>query len=166
MSKKFRRYFLKTKEVKTLADEASKLGIPLETLLKEKANVEVVEFDEAKVYLLNGEPLLAKIGEKLFPTLLFTEYLENAPKVVVDMGAVPHVCNGADIMVPGIKHFTGEFKSGDFVLIVDEKHGKHLAVGEALLDKDVATATKHGKVVRNVHFVGDKIWNAIKRIGS
>lgn len=166
MSEKFRRKFLKTKEVKTLVDEASKLGIALETLLKEKVKVEVVEFDETKVYLLNSKPLLAKVGEKLLPTLLFTEYLEKAPKVVVDMGAVPHVCNGADVMAPGIKHFIGEFKSGDFVLIVDEKHGKHLAVGEALLDKEVATATKHGKVVRNVHFVGDKVWNAIRRIGS
>jgi len=166
MSEKFRRYFLKTKEIKTLADEVSKLDIALETLLKEKVNVEVVEFDEAKVYLLNSKPLLAKVGEKLFPTLLFTEYVEKAPKVVVDMGAVPHVCNGADVMAPGIKHFIGEFKSGDFVLVVDEKHGKHLAVGEALLDREVAAATKHGKVVRNIHFVGDKVWNAIRRIGG
>ncbi|MEM3576988.1 MAG: RNA-binding protein [Candidatus Bathyarchaeia archaeon] len=166
MSEKFRRYFLKTKEIKTLSDEVAKLGIDLEKFLKEKAKVEVIEFNETKVYLLNGKPLLANVSEKLFPTLLFMEYLEKAPKVVVDMGAVPHVCNGADVMAPGIKQFMGDFRNGDLVLVVDEKHGKPLAVGEALLDKEVAAATRHGKIIRNVHFVGDKVWNAIKRAGS
>lgn len=166
MPEKIRRYFLKTRDVKTLSDEAARLRIDFETLLKGKANIEVIESDEAKVYIVNGKPLLAKVGEKLFPTLLFMEHLEKAPKVVVDMGAVPHVCNGADVMAPGIKQFMGEFKSGDLVLVVDEKHGKPLAIGEALLDKEVAAATRHGKIVKNIHFVGDKVWNVIKRAGG
>ncbi|MEM3627831.1 MAG: DUF1947 domain-containing protein [Candidatus Bathyarchaeia archaeon] len=166
MSEKFRRHFLKTKEARTLLDEASKLGIDLEKLLKGKANVEVMEFDEAKVYLLNGKPLLARVGEKLFPTLLSTEYLEKIAKVVVDMGAVPHICNGADVMAPGIKHFIGDFRNGDLVLVVDEKYGKPLAIGEALFDKADAGTVKHGKVIKNVHFVGDEVWNAIKKAGG
>ncbi|MEM3356656.1 MAG: DUF1947 domain-containing protein [Candidatus Bathyarchaeia archaeon] len=157
------RYFLKAKDAKTLLTDASKrLGFNLEQILEKKANVEVIEVDRAEIYLLNGKSALAKVGEKIFPTLVFTEYLNVAPKVVVDMGAIPHVCNGADVMAPGIKRFIGEFKSGDFVLVVDEKYGKPLAVGEALFDKSEATKIRQGKVVKNVHFVGDKVWGIIK----
>jgi PUA domain protein len=167
MSERFRRYFLKTKDAKALISDASKrLGINLEQMLKGKVDAEVIEVDGAEVYLFNGKALLAKVDGNLFPTLAFTEYLNLAPKVVVDMGAVPHVCNGADVMAPGIKCFIGEFKSGNFVLVVDEKYGKQLAVGEILSDKTDIVKIKHGKVVKNVHFVGDKIWNIIKKIES
>jgi predicted ribosome-associated RNA-binding protein Tma20 len=49
---------------------------------------------------------------------------------------------------------------------VDEKHGKPIAIGEILYDKDAAKKVTHGVVVRNVHFVGDKIWNFIKTLES
>ncbi|MGB9740290.1 MAG: DUF1947 domain-containing protein [Candidatus Bathyarchaeia archaeon] len=165
MSAKFRRHFLKAKDLRTLINDASKkLKINLEQTLKGKLNAEVIEADGAEVYLLNGKALLAKVDGNLFPTLTFTEYLNSAPKVVVDMGAVPHVCNGADIMAPGIKNFIGEFKGGDFVLVVDEKYGKPLAVGEILFDAERVAEIKHGRVVKNVHFVGDEVWSVIKRV--
>jgi PUA domain protein len=165
MSAKFRRYFLKAKDLRMLIRDASKrLGINLEQILKGRLSAEVIEDDGVEVYLLNGKALLAKLNGNLFPTLVFTEYLNSTPKVVVDMGAVPHVCNGADIMAPGIKHFMGEFKSGDFILVVDEKYGKPLAVGEILFDAESVAEIKHGRVVKNIHFVGDKVWSIIKRV--
>jgi predicted RNA-binding protein (TIGR00451 family) len=106
--------------------------------------------------------LLAKTGEDLFPTLIFNEYFALAPKAIVDMGAVPYVCKGANVMKPGIRRLDGEFKKGDFVFVVDERHGKPLAVGETLYDKGEAEKAVHGAVIRNVHFVGDKIWNFLK----
>ena len=80
------------------------------------------------------------------------------------MGAVPYVCNGADIMAPGIVRVEGEFGKGDLVLVVDEKHGKPLAVGESLDDSGSLRNTKQGAVVKSVHFVSDEIWNLSKTL--
>jgi len=167
MAKRFRRYFLKAKESKAFLNEVSeKLGISLEQIFKVKVNFELVETGFAEIFLINGRPLLAKAGKNFFPTLVFNEFFVLAPKVVVDMGAVPHICNGANVMAPGIVRFEGEFRIGDFVFVVDEKHGKPLAVGEILFDVNEAKKIKQGSVVKNIHFVGDEIWNFIKKSES
>ena len=80
------------------------------------------------------------------------------------MGAVPHVCKGADVMAPGIRRFSGEFQKGDLVLVTDEKHGKPIALGEALYGAEQAKNTKQGPVIKNVHYVGDKTWNLLRQI--
>jgi PUA-domain protein len=165
MSTKHRRYALKTKQAKHLLNEVSeRLKVNMEALFGSKANVEVVEADVGKLYLVNGKPLFFKVGEKLLPTLLFQDFASRSPKIVVDMGAVPYVCNGADVMAPGIVRVEGEFGKGDLVLVVDEKHGKPLAVGESLYDAEDAGNAKQGAVVKNVHFVSDKIWNFAKTL--
>jgi PUA-domain protein len=163
MSQRYRRYFLKTKEAKSLLIEVSeKLNVDPKRILKVKGNVELIETEFARIYIINGKPLLAEVEEKVFPTLIFDEFLASAPRVVVDMGAVSHVCNGANIMAPGIKRIEGEFGVGDFVLIVDEKHGKPIAIGETVYGVNEVARVKGGIVVKNVHFVGDRVWNLIK----
>jgi PUA domain protein len=163
MSQRYRRHFLKEKDAKAVLKEVyEKLNVNLEEIFKAKFNIEVIETEFAEILLINGKPLLAKIEGKVFPTLIFNEIFPMMPKVVVDMGAVPHVCNGANVMAPGIVAFDGEFRKGDCVLIIDERHRKPVAVGEILYDADMAKNVKHGVVVRNMHFVGDKVWNFIK----
>ena len=163
MPEKYRRYFLKEREAKALIREASeRLGLDLEQFFKSKVDLEVVETDFAEIFLLNREPLLARKEESIYPTLFFKRYFAIAPKVVVDMGAVPYVCKGANVMAPGIRRYEGEFKKEAFVFVVDEKHGKALGVGEALYDSEEARKVKQGAVIRIVHFVGDKTWNFIK----
>ncbi|MGC8895981.1 MAG: DUF1947 domain-containing protein [Candidatus Bathyarchaeia archaeon] len=165
MPEKYRRYFLKDKEAKLLLSKVSEtFGVSLKQILNFKGNVELVETEFAEIYLFNGKPILAKTGERIFPTLVFSDFLNSAAKVVVDMGAVPHVCNGADVMAPGIVRFEGQFGRGDFVIVVDEKYSKPLAVGEALLGIEEAEKAKQGVVVKNVHFTGDRIWNFIKKL--
>ena len=167
MPTKQRRYSLKAKQAKLILNEISeKLKIDAEALFGLKANVEVVEADVGKIYLVNGKPLFFKTGELLLPTLLFQDFTSQAPKIVVDMGAVPYVCNGADIMAPGIVRVDGEFDKGALVLVVDVKHGKLLAVGESLYDVETVRNTKQGAVVKNVHFVSDKIWNFAKALAD
>jgi PUA-domain protein len=165
MPTKQRRYPLKAKEAKQILDDASKkLHLDLENLFGVKANVEVVESDVGEIYLIEGKPLLYKAGEIVLPTLLFNEFTSKAPKIVVDMGAIPYVCKGATVMAPGIVRVEGEFTAGDLVLIVDMKHGKALAVGESLFDAETAKNTKKGPVVKTLHFVSDKIWDYIKTL--
>lgn len=165
MPEKFRRYFLKAKDAKALSEKASeKLKVNLEQIFKAKVNLELIQTEFAEIYLINGKPSLVRIGKNVFPTLVFNEFSASSPKVFIDMGAVPHVCNGANVMAPGIVRFEGEFREGDFVLVMDEKYGKPIAVGESIYDVDTAKKATHGTVVRNVHFVGDKIWNFIKQL--
>ena len=166
MPEKFRRHFLKTREAEVLLNKALEKLAALRQIVDARADVELIQTEFAEIYLINGKPILAKLGENAFPTLVFSEFLASSPKVFIDMGAVPHVCNGANVMAPGITRFVGEFKKGDFVLVADEKHGKPLAIGEVIYDGDVAKTVTEGVVVKNVHFVGDRIWNFLRQLGA
>ncbi len=165
MPTKQRRYPLKNKEAKqVLAEASANLKLDLETLFGGKAAVEVVESEVGQIYLIEGKPILFKADDKILPTLHFTEYIVGAPKIVVDMGAVPYVCKGATVMAPGIVHIEGDFGKGDLVLVVDVKFGKSLALGESLIDAETAKQTKKGPVVKTLHFVSDKIWDYTKTL--
>jgi len=163
MPTKQRRYPLKNKEAKQVLTEASaNLKLDLETLFGSKATVEIVESEVGQIYLIEGKPLLFKAENKILPTLYFTEYIAKAPKIVVDMGAVPYVCKGATVMAPGIVRIEGEFGKGGLVVVVDIKHRKALGLGEALMDAETARQTKKGPIVKTLHFVSDKIWDYTK----
>jgi len=154
---------LKSKEAKLILSEVSeRLKVDVNAFFGSKVNIEVVKADVGEIYLVGGKPLLFKVAAGVLPTLLFEDFALRAPKIVVDMGAVPYVCKGADVMAPGIVRVEGEFLKGDVVLVVDEKHGKSLALGESLYDSETARNTKQGAVVKNFHFVSDKIWNFAK----
>jgi PUA domain protein len=158
-----RRYPLKAKEAKQIIEQTNqtlKLGFDKD------ATVEVVESDVGEIYLIGGKPLLFKSGNRVLPTLLFNEFTSKAPKIIVDMGAIPYVCKGATVMAPGIVRYEGEFALGDLVLVVDMKHGKALAVGEVLMDSTTARTTKKGPIVKTLHFVSDKIWDYIKTLAD
>lgn len=163
MSERQRRHFLRAKEAKKVLETASqKLSADLGQIFGEKADIECVETDFAEIILVNGKPLLVKEDEAIYPTLVFEQYFALAPKVVVDMGAVPYVCKGANVMRPGIRRFEGTFQQGSLVFVVDEKHGKPLAIGEILYNSEEADKVSQGVVVRNIHFVGDRLWSFVK----
>lgn len=160
MPEKNPRYFLKDKEAKAVLNRASrKLKTDLKQILAGKPTLEVVKMGTADIFLLNGRPLLAEAKGNLCPTLVFAELLSVMPRVVVDMGAIPHICGGADVMAPGIKEFHGDFDEGDLVVVVDEKHCKAVAIGEALFNREKALEVNQGTVIKTIHFVGDKIWD-------
>lgn len=165
MPTKQRRYPLKAKEAKQILDEATQqLKLNFEALFGSKASVEVIESDVGEIYLIEDKPILYRADNRILPTLLFNEFISNAPKIVVDMGAIPYVCKGATVMAPGIVRYEGNFGIGDLVLIMDMKHGKALAIGDSLLNVETAKNTKKGPVVKTLHYVSDKIWDYIKTI--
>ena len=159
---KCRRYFLKSKDTKAILSEASgALHAFVENQIG-KEGLEVVEGDFGRVFLIGGKPLLFEREARVFPTLMFEEFLSKLSRVVVDMGAVAHVCSGADVMAPGVVRYEGNFGKGDLVVVVDVRFGKPLLVGEAVVDSVLAKSMSHGEVVKNVHFVGDKLWSFVK----
>ncbi len=154
---------MKEKESRELLERASqRLRVSLRQVSGMKTNVEAVETEFGLIYLVNGKPLLFATETEIYPTLTFNELFETLPRIVVDMGAVPFVCKGANIMAPGIRRFEGSFAKGDIVFVVDEKHGKPLALGEAIYDTEAAKNVKQGRIIRNIHYVGDSVWEFIK----
>jgi PUA domain protein len=165
VSKKLRRHFLKEKEVRKLFfDFSQRLKVDAERLFGPKPHVEVNETETAEILIIDGKPLLARFDGTLFPTLAFEKIFPFLPKIVVDMGAVPYVCKGADVMAPGVVSVEGDFKENDLLLIVDERHGKPLMIGVALFNSQAMKNLKQGKIVKNIHHVGDRLWNALKEI--
>ena len=118
--------------------------------------VETAVIEDKEVYLFDEKIEFVKDENGLYP-FLSSQYVDSLQKVVVDMGAIRFVCNGADVMAPGIAEM-GIFKEGDLVVIRDVTHGKALAIGVANKSSADIEASKKGKVIRNIHFVGDKLW--------
>lgn len=115
--------------------------------------------------MIEGEQGLRvlKIGDLFIPFLTSVKILEKFPSVIVDKGAVKAICNGADIMKPGISSFTS-FSKGDIVSVVMESQNKFLVVGRSLIDsKDMSTIEK-GKVIENLHYISDEFWEKGKTI--
>jgi PUA domain protein len=164
---KQRRYPLKPKEAKLIIENAAKvLKFDFETVFSCKATVEIIESDVGEIYLISGKAILFKANDKMLPTLLFAEFIAKAPKIIVDMGAVPYICKGATVMAPGIVRIEGDFSIGEIAIIMDMKHGKALAVTETQIDSETAKKTKKGPVAKNLHFVGDKVWDYIKTLSE
>lgn len=110
-----------------------------------------------RYYFWNDTCALFEYEKKLIPTLkLLLKNPNILPQIIVDMGAVKYIVNGADIMRPGITHIPESIKKDDVVVIIDQNNRKPLVVGIALFD---AADMKEGKVIKNIHRIGDDIWN-------
>jgi len=125
-------------------------------------SIEIIETssDDLRFYLISKRPLIMEYGGWIFPTLKGAiERPFPQRRVSVDAGAIPYVVNGADIMRPGITNVTPDVRAQAPVQVVDDRHGKPLAIALALLDAPQIIASISGKMCKKVHFVGDEIWN-------
>jgi PUA-domain protein len=159
-----RRYVLSKKERKKLVEKLT--SIYGDTGIDKDDVVEIYEEKgKPKVILVNGEPAFIEDGGRVFPHLkyLLKHPLPNIPVIVVDMGAVKPLLRGADLMAPGIRDIKGSFHKGDVVVVVEEKYHKPFVVGLALIDSEeiVSGKVKRGKVVKNIHRIGDSLWDLI-----
>jgi PUA domain protein len=127
-----------------------------------KKVLEEVEVENGRLFLLDSKPFAISSANGLFPSLLNEDLLKVLPSIVVDMGAIPHVCNGADIMRPGIREINGKFKNGAVLVVKDIKFGKSIGICVAEASSEDMREMKKGKAARNVHYVGDVFWKAMK----
>ncbi len=152
-----KRHRLREREIKALADEIScRVGIdvfgPTDTVDRAESN----DFD---VIFVNGETLAIVIDNEAFLTVRgLLRFKPPKAYVTVDMGAVPYVSKGADVMAPGIVESDPEIKENDFVWIRDVKNKVPLAIGKALVSAPDMAKKLPGKAVKSIHFVGDKLW--------
>jgi len=150
------RKHLSNKEIKQLNQQLLEL-YNLDNFLDKKEKVELVE-NEHRFIAVSGENYFFYYNQKPIPTLKLLLKNNFLPKIAIDMPAVKFIANGADVMRPGIKEIDN-FEKGKIIVIVDETHQKPLAIGQALFSSEEMKTLDSGKVIKNLHYVGDKIWN-------
>ena len=74
------------------------------------------------------------------------------------MGAVPFVCNGANVMSAGINRVSPEIVKGQYVWIREENHHKPLGIGRTIIDAETMLNSQKGKAVKLIHHIGDRVW--------
>jgi PUA-domain protein len=148
---------MREKEIRTLSDELSEmLGVVVFTT---KDTVDLADSSEFKLIFVNNEILGLLIKERPFLSVRgFLKYQATKRYVTVDMGAVPFVTKGADVMGPGIVDADPAIAPGDLVWIKDIKNGRPLAIGEALISGEQMRTKAPGKAIKSIHYVADKLW--------
>ncbi len=112
--------------------------------------------------LISGKEFIALFIEgRYIPFLSDENTLVRFPSVTVDAGAIKFMCNGADVMRPGIKENT-EFDKNEIVCIKEESHGKFLAIGISIISSEEMKSMGKGRVLRNIHHVSDQYWESAK----
>ncbi len=79
------------------------------------------------------------------------------------MGAVKFMCNGANVMRPGIRSHS-EFDREQVVCVIEESQHKFLAVGKSLVQSSELETMEKGEVIKNMHYISDKYWEIGKTI--
>jgi predicted RNA-binding protein (TIGR00451 family) len=127
-----------------------------------KANIQfIVENDEkSRSLILNkqGEARFFLFENRYLPSIQFIrEYpFIDLPIVKVDEGAVKYILNGADIFAQGIISISGSFDANSIVIVRNPQDAV-LALGNSLISSDELLKLK-GKVISNIHYLGDSIW--------
>ena len=131
-----------------------------------KDQVELVETENNKLILINKQPSFfyyipsSTTNQILVPTLKLLQTHPNILKTItIDMNAIKFIINGADIMRPGIVEIQDRIQKDEPILIIDQTHKKPLAIGISLLNTEELRTTTSGKVIKNIHHVGDELWN-------
>lgn len=150
------RHHLRSDAVSDLEDTLEEqFGVRLEG-----HSFELVEFADAEVelVLVDGDPLLAYFDGDIAPTVQGANILDpNRHLVTVDAGAISFVSDGADVMRPGIVEADEAISPGNLVVIVEETHGKALAIGRSRVEGDDLLGSE-GKVIDSIHHVGDELF--------
>ena len=141
-------------------------------LNKTWANISIPKIKNIKVFEIEYDKSIVVIdtvvgvfikNELILPFLGRTDIIKEFPSIKVDSGSIKFICNGAKILRPGIVEF-GSFRKSDIVAVKDERFEKYISVGLALEDSAIAENLRKGYVIDNLHFVGDKFWDAFKEI--
>ncbi len=166
------RKFLRAKEQRTLFEQLKKtpnlIHIEFRSTTRSKVGIELIVLDDkTELLFVENQPWLIRGPEFLFPALqALLKQVVTLPEVVVDMGAVPHIANGADVMGPGIVEMEPSLVKEDLVVIIDKKNRTPLAVGQMQKDAIEVQREAKGRTIRTLHYVGDSLWKLMKSLSE
>jgi len=136
-----------------LADEFG-MDVPLDDVPLDEA-----EAGPQRLLLRNNDAIAIFLESGIAPTIRgLLAFPAKKRAVTVDMGAVRFIYNGADVMAPGIVEADPGIRAGDVVWVRDEKNGRPLAIGCAIMDGPTMAREEKGKAIQTIHHVGDEIW--------
>lgn len=152
-----KRHHIRSSDIRNLVQKLKpKLGEEIEKTLDGK--VETAELDSGEeVILVDNKPILVKDEGEYIPLIFSTDKLD-LKKVMVDMGAVKPVTDGADVMAPGVLEVEENVDEGEIVAVQDEENQKTIAIGKTL-EKGTNIIGDEGKVIKNLHYAGDDFWS-------
>ena len=140
----------------------SALGLALG--LPQSAQAQCAAPEEGVVFIgLDGFEFV-RSGDRFFPFLGSAATLGLFPSAVVDEGAIKFLLNGADVMRPGIRRLDDWGAAGKTVVVKEEKKGRAIAVGTAMVSSAEAPGMAKGGCIQNLHHVGDRFWNLHKSL--
>ena len=161
------RHFVRKSELNPIKDEILKQYDQkfIDQIFPKKSNVEVIETEAGDtLFAVNNVLKLWRSKDGYIPVLtLLINNQVDLKTIVVDLGAVRYVTNGADIMRPGITKIDSSIIKGDIVRIIEETKSRALAVGKAMFDAPEMEAKSSGKVVKNLHTIQDSVWEFEKQ---
>ncbi|MEM4397151.1 MAG: DUF1947 domain-containing protein [Candidatus Woesearchaeota archaeon] len=148
---------MNNKEVKEFL-ELVKKEYNLELHKKERYEIFEDNNQNYKIILINNIAKFFYYENKIIPTLKLI--LENnfLKKAVIDMGAIKFIASGADIMRPGIVDIEEGIKKESVISIIDVNNKKPISIGITLYSGEEIKNMTSGKVIKNIHYIGDKIW--------
>jgi len=123
-------------------------------------NLKMFKVENYTIFTSNDFRVI-KIKDVYIPSLLSLDILKQFPRVVIDMNAIKFICNGANIMRPGIINFS-KFSEKDIVCVVDKSHNKFLAVGKSIISSEEMQNISKGVIIKNLHYIGDVFWENMK----
>ena len=152
-----RRYKLGKKELKKLKKIAENWNINVK-------DCEVVEEGKRKIYFCYNLPYFIQ-EDFIYPTViaLLNESEHRIKRVVVNMGAVKPIENGANVFAAGIIDADENIEEGDLVGVYDEKYNKPIAVGVAQMSGKYMKNLNKGLAIRNLSHIGDDLWRKFVR---
>ena len=154
-----RRHFLKRKQLKQI-NKALTDHYQYDFHLLD-LRVEGASSKEGDILILDKVPTFFTVEGHFYLTLKGHNRYDVLTKyVTVDMGAVPFLVNGADVMAPGIVDADNSIQKGDVIWVRDEKNLKPILIGKSKESGERLISLSKGKVVNTLHFVGDALWNA------
>ena len=152
--------YLSGKDKKNLQKEL------LSTSLKIDKKDEIIEFNN--IIFKNKNPLLIK--SEVFKNIEEFDFLTYIPhlkslevkelkSITIDVGAVPFLLKGVDMMRPGITSIQDNIEKHEIIRIIDEVKGLTIGVGISLYSSDEMNNLKTGKVVKTLHYFKDSLYN-------
>lgn len=155
------RNFLSKKEKKLFLEKLNQIYEERATsLFQVTSEIEEVKTDKGIFLVRDGKASFFVYEGMYIPTIHNLREIDNIlPKVIVDIGAIRFITNGADVMAPGDVHFDDNIKKNTIVSIHEEKAESILGVGLSLISSQDFKKTKKGKVVKLLHYLKDEIWN-------